>query len=89
MEEWEKRYLHEKDYRDSMYDSLGMPIPEDEEYGTLKITMTTDYRSFKGLVFWPDFESKGHTSTSYEKCACSKQKYRKEENNHDNKGSID
>ena len=69
MEEWERRYKHDKDRRDAQCISLGIPIPENEEHGTLK-PIKGLWMRFNGKSFWKEFEARGHTRGVYEECEC-------------------
>lgn len=71
MQQWEKRYLHEKAARDSQCEALGVPIPKDEKYGVLKHVQEL-WRRFNGKEFWSRFESRGHDCAIFEQCKCSR-----------------
>lgn len=70
MELWEKRYLHAKACRDTQLEVLGLPIPQDEKYGTIERVSKDLYRTFDGSKFFPILNSKGHTSAVFESCSC-------------------
>ena len=73
MENWERRYLHEKAKRDAYYAATGREIPRGEAYGTL-----TPYVIGKWTTdFWIHFV--GHDHMIYDKCSCNKASESKEE----------
>lgn len=70
MEEWERRYVHERDVRDAQLKSRGLPPITGEQYGTLKAEPKNLWMKFDGRTFWPALKEKGHTSVVYEDCEC-------------------
>jgi hypothetical protein len=69
LEEWEKRYLHQRDMRDAQCISTGEPVPKDEKYGVIHLNNKL-WRVFRGKEFWEKFEEYGHDSTEFDKCKC-------------------
>ena len=72
MEAWEKRYLHNKAKRDSVLYMNNLPIPSNEEYGTLIPAPKECYLHYCGKLYWESMERLGHTSTVFSECICSK-----------------
>lgn len=72
MEEWKRRYVHERDMRDSQLESLGLPPIKDDKFGTLTVAPESVWRRFNGPKFWPLMKEKGHTSCRFESCECRK-----------------
>jgi hypothetical protein len=70
MEDWKRRYEHERDVRDSLLASLGLPGLEDKVFGVLTPAPKSAWMRFDGPKFWPIMKAKGHTSTVFEDCAC-------------------
>ena len=74
MEDWKKRYIHEKDVRDSQLESLDLPPVVDPKFGTLKKGPANMWIRFEGKKFWELMNAKNHTSCLFEDCKCSKAK---------------
>jgi len=76
-QEWELLYEHNRDFQAAQCESIGVPIPEQKEYGTLKLANKRIWMKFNGIKFWPLFNGKGHDSCIFEQCKCRKKWGRK------------
>ena len=71
MKDWEKRYLHDRAFRDARCIAAGVEIPEDPRYGTLREPTDIRYRTrFDGERFFAALEERGHSAAEFEKCKC-------------------
>lgn len=68
-EEWELRYEHSRDLQAAQCLSLGLPVPKEKEYGTLKLVKGL-WRKFAGRLFWDQFMKMGHNTPIFDGCKC-------------------
>ena len=70
MQQWEKRYRHEKAVREALIKCGNKPSEpiEDCPYGTLP---KVKVRQFNGEIYWGHMKDKGHSSSDFESCSCS------------------
>lgn len=71
MEEWERRYLHEKAVIEIQCASIGLEAPANQGYGRLQRPRGL-WRRFCGPEFWKRMDEAGHTSIDFDECRCKK-----------------
>lgn len=70
LEEWEKRYLHEKDIRDAKCFMNDIEPPKDSGYGSITREPRICQLRFNGKKFFEYLEKTGHSRARYEECSC-------------------
>jgi len=73
MERWEKEYLHARAVRDAQAETIGLPVPQDEKYGTLT-AIPKLWNRFKGKEFLENLRMKGHSTMDKQHCVCSEER---------------